>query len=425
MPTSSQIESKIWEQMQINARAAGLDASKFNEAHQQVVREVVQFLTTEPKPLPLPSSTPTNSLRRRIGRRMGWVNEDWQDTAVTHPAIPPIIICGKPGTGKTTFLYLLDNVLRELLELPDNIQPVMEKGTQRLAVHKRAHSGQQVSLLSVRKWTQLLHFYAWDVLTHTRDAAALARFVQDILLPMRVVFADEVEMTGYSPTIPELANLGILVVGTSNQYEFEQLDQRQLAPRIHRFEGVDMRLGNPADAIVLPNEPLWALFAEVLTEPLAREGQLAYRVRKRGEGFYLWLDLQTAVSAPMLETDWIQFLQTCFAQTMQSPFTAQSSFTLLLDNFSLDILKKDFNAVIRFVNLFDAIEQLGLAVLVRNQSQPPQLSREAMTFLKTTIYNAIGVPDDVKRKTAVGLDRCTSRIGQAGYKAHQHSPYAK
>lgn len=420
-----QLEEQIWKNVVVNAIFAGLDATKFGDEHRQVIAEIVRFLsTTKAKPIVLESSSATKrSFSKRLVQRArrGSDKRAAGETAVINPNIdpvPPIIICGRPGTGKTTFLYLLDNVIRHVLNLPDNIYPQMGKGEQIHPVHKRAYSGTQVSLLSVRKWTQLLHFYAWDIHNHALNDLDLARFVHKSLSPMRILFADEVEMTGYSPTIPNLAKYGILVVGTSNQYEFKQLDNHDLPVRIHRFEGEDMRLGNPSDAIVTNQDEFWALFADVATTPTQHTERISFQVQKRAEQLFLLLNLETAVKAPMLETDWIRLLETTYAQQMQTSYTAESSLTLLLDNFSLDILKTDFNAVIRFVSLFDAIEQLGLGVLVRHPEKTPELSREAMTFLKTTIYNAIGVPDDVKRKTGVGLDRCTSRIGQAGHKAH-------
>ncbi len=421
----TQLEEQIWKNVVANATFAGLDATKFGDEHRHVIGEIVRFLsTTKAKPIVLESSAATErSFSKRLAQRArrGGDKKVVGETAVINPNIdpvPPIIICGRPGTGKTTFLYLLDNVIRHVLDLPDNIHPQMEKFEQIHPVHKRAYSGTRVSLLSVRKWTQLLHFYAWDIHNHALNELDLARFVEDTLLPMRILFADEVEMTGYSPTIPNLAKYGILVVGTSNQYEFKQLDNHDLPAWIHRFEGEDMRLGNPADAIVTKQDEFWALFADVATMPTQYVEQLSFQVQKRDEQLFLLLDLETAVKAPMLETDWIRLLETSYAQQLQKSYSSESALTLLLDNFSLDILKTDFNAVIRFVSLFDAIEQLGLGVLVRHPETPPELSREAMIFLKTKIYNAIGVPDDVKRKTAVGLDRCTSRIGQAGHKAH-------
>ena len=419
----TQLETHIWKNVIANANFAGLDASKFDDEHQQIIQEIVRFLlTTKPKSiLQEPTRPKRKSLSRRIARRAGILDGASLETAVIDPTIqpiPPIIICGRPGTGKTTFLYLLDNVIRHLMALPDNIVPQMQKGERIHPIHKRAYSGQQVSLLSVKKWTELLHFYAWDVEAHGLNELDLAGFVQDYLLPMRVLFADEVEMTGYSPTIPTLAKFGILVVGTSNQYQFKQLDNHDLPARIYRMEGEDMRLGDPADAVVRKRDEFWALFDALASNDLQTSEQVVYRTEKRDTHLFVLLDLETAVKAPMLETDWSHFFQTIFAQQMNTTFATDSGLTLLLDHFSLDLLKTDFNSVIRFVALFDAIEQLGLGVLVRNAENPPELSRESMTFLKTTIYNAIGVPDDVKRKTAVGLDRCTSRIGQAGHKAH-------
>lgn len=397
----------IWQAILSQAEEAGLDPQKFTPAHRKIVNQIVTFLLTKPS---------KKSLHPQSKRSKVWLStflhrNQSEKTQPTWQSVPPIIICGEPGTGKTTFLYLLDIILRQAFDLPDNIETVMEKSNgRRHTLFKRAFNGTPISLLSVKKWSQLLHFYTWNVESHKLDLTAQDAFIEETLLPMRILFADEVEMTGYSPTIPDLARHGILVVGSSNQYEFQQLVDRAVPPHIYRFQGLDMRLGNPTDAIVGHQDRLEALFDRLQTEPVQRFEQLPYRLLK-DEPITLLFDFQTAVEAPLLETDWIQFLQSFYSDK------THPGMVLLFDDFSLDLLKANYNAIIRFVSLFDAIEQLGLGVLVRNKKQPPQLSKTAITNLKTHVYNAIGVPEEVKQKTVVGLDRCASRLGQAGHKA--------
>ena len=72
------------------------------------------------------------------------------------------------------------------------------------SIQKQWFNGQPTSLLSVRKWTQLLYFYAWDLSSHRLELEKGSEFIREKLRPMRVVFADEVEMTGYSPVPPEI-----------------------------------------------------------------------------------------------------------------------------------------------------------------------------------------------------------------------------
>ena len=131
----------------------------------------------------------------------------------------------------------------------------------------------------------------------------------------------------------------------------------------------------------------------------------------------MFAEAGTAVHAPLLENDWATFLQTL-------PRQPDEPLIFLLDDFLLDILRTDYNAIIRFVSLFDLIEQQGIGVLVRNQSGAAELSREALSHMKITIHAARGVPEEIKVKTAVGIDRCISRIGQAGHTAHRHLSYA-
>jgi hypothetical protein len=98
---------------------------------------------------------------------------------------------------------------------------------------------------------------------------------------------------------------------------------------------------------------------------------------------------------------------------------SSAPFILLFDDFSLETLRTDYNAIIRFVSLFDAIEQVGLGVLVRNQRETPQLSREAINHMKVTIQSSRGVTEEIKMKTVVGIDRLVSRLGQAGQNAQR------
>ena len=162
-----------------------------------------------------------------------------------------------------------------------------------------------------------------------------------------------------------------------------------------------------------PNSPAWAIFDQLQSLPIEQQEQLTYQQQIVADVLFLRLDFATAVRAPLLENEWANVLQTL-------PRQASTPLILLLDDFSLDILRTDYNAIIRFVSLFDLIEQQGIGVLVRNQVAGADLSREALAHMKITIHAARGIPEAIKVKTAVGIDRCISRIGQAGHKAHQY-----
>lgn len=370
------------------AARAGLDPARFNQTHADIIGRLADFLTAEPAAPP--------PKRRRL---------PWRNGHTAPNPVPPIILCGEPGTGKTTFLYALDSVLRYRFGLPDNIAPVMVKGDGReLAVHKRRFDGRPLSLLSVKKWAELFRFFAWDTAAHGFNHSDLHAFIDGTLVPMRILFADEVEMTGYSPTIPTLAAHGLLVVGTSNQYAFPQLAQELAPPVIFQFAGDDMRMGDPADAVVRPGEAGWGLFEAAASAPEQLFEGLSYRPYANA----LLLDFQALIKAPFLETEWTAFLQqACTAETC----------ILLIDDFSLERLRTNYDAIMRFVALFDAIEQVCVGVLVRHSADEPAFSREAITHMKVTIESARGIAEDVKRRTVVGIDRCTSRIGQAGFRA--------
>ncbi len=383
----------IWTDLLDAAERASLNPAVFNETHREIVAQIVAFLDA-----PLQTERP----------RKRWFR---QERPTIQPT-PPIIICGVPGTGKTTFLYVLDTVLRAHFGLPDAVTAVMQKADGRThTVHKRLFDGRAISLLSVSKWAELLHFYAWDTHQHRFDDAALHTFIRITLVPMRVLFADEVEMIGYAPTLPDLAKNGILVVGTSNQTAFRQLEQHDMPAQIYQFGGDDMRAGDPADAVVTADDPLWQLFVQAGQQPTARHEQLAFQVWENGGDPAVLLDFRPMIEAPMLDNQWLAFLQ----QVKGSAATL----TLLLDNFSLETLRTNYNGIIRFVALFDAIEQLGVGVLVRNVTARPQLSREAINHMQVTIETARGLPEPIKRRVVVGIGRCTSRLGQAGYRARQ------
>ncbi|MAU00343.1 MAG: hypothetical protein CL608_24645 [Anaerolineaceae bacterium] len=400
----------IWREIEATAVSAGLDPTRFDESHKEILGHIVTFLQ-QPVPASHASVEEKNHWSRWLPRLAVGKNGDGERPSAPPPA--PLIICGKPGTGKTTFLNVLDAVLRRVFALPDNIQPVMRKGSYHYTVSKRTLNGKPISLLSVKKWADLLHFYTWDRREHRMVTTDRAAFIRETLQPMRLIFADEVEMTGYAPTLPLLAQHGLLVIGSSNQHRFTQLEEMLVAPRIYTFSGVDLRAGSPADAIVQPDEPAWGIFNRLQKLPVQRQEQLAYQQQQIGNVLFVRLDFGTAVRAPLLENEWANFFQTL-------PWQVGDPLILLLDNFSLDILRTDYNAIIRFVSLFDLIEQQGIGVLVRNASAPAELSREALAHMKITIHAARGIPEAIKVKTAVGIDRCISRIGQAGHKAHQY-----
>ncbi len=400
----------IWQEIERTAVSAGLDPTKFSDTHREILAHIVTFLQ---QPAAAPAA-PTEE-------KSGW--SKWlpllaseKNGEVKRPSTPPpapLIICGEPGTGKTTFLNVLDVVLRRVFALPDNIQPVMRKNSYSYVVNKRFMNGRPISLLSVKKWADLLHFYTWDRDRHGLVAADRAAFIQETLRPMRLIFADEVEMTGYAPTLPDLARQGLLVVGTSNQHRFTQLEEMLVAPRIYRFGGVDLRAGSPADAVVQASDPAWETFNRLQKRPAEQYERLAYQQEQIEGILFVRLDFATAVRAPLLENEWANFVHTL-------PWQVDEPLVFLLDNFSLNILRTDYNAIIRFVSLFDLIEQQGIGVLVRNEAADAELSREALSHMKVTIYAARGIPEAIKVKTAVGIDRCISRIGQGGHKAHQY-----
>jgi hypothetical protein len=281
-------------------------------------------------------------------------------------------------------------------------------------IQKRLFNGRPTSLLSVRKWTQLLYFYAWDTESHRLELEKGNDFIRETLRPMRVIFADEVEMTGYSPTLPDIARQGILVLGSSNQYAFSQLADELMPPRIYRFTGDDMRQGNPTDALVNEGDAAWQLFERVRDRPYHLYGRLYYQLLQSSSTLYALLNFHEAVNAPLLEAEWLHFFQTAHHQTS---LEHQPPLTLLFERFSLDALHSNYNAIIRFIALFDAIEQLGVGVLIQNEGEEMELSRAALAQMKTAIENAPDVPPEIKTHTMVGIDRATSRIGQAAVRA--------
>ncbi|MEM9775289.1 MAG: hypothetical protein AAF902_11965 [Chloroflexota bacterium] len=402
----------FWQAVVDTAHEAGLDPTKFGAEHQEIVGRIAAFLKTS---FAEPSKETELESTGQWGRF--WWNRPLPEPEET--VISPIVICGVPGTGKTTFLYLLDRVLRQYVGLPDPIAPVMINiHEKRYSVPKRMFCGVPVSLLSVRKWSELHRFYAWDTEEHRFDRPRLSEFLQETIGPMRIIFADEVEPSGYSPTLPDMTEQNILVIGTSNQYDFPQLDLEKNSPILYYFEGPDLRTGDPADAVVSKAEKAWDLFDTLATGPLYEEEQMVYQMQVEQDRVSVLVNFRSAVQNPMYETDWFVFLsKTWDSLTDGKPLNSESKFTLLMESFSLRELRTDYNAVIRFVWLFDAIEQLGIGVLVRNHDQPAEISREAFNHMKVTIHTARGVTQDVKDRALVGIDRVVSRIGQAGVRA--------
>ena len=412
--SAGELADQIWSHVLEVAQIAGLDATKFGDDHQEIVRRVAEFLVAE---IPSPNES-LEDKKENSGWGSFWWNKEEPQSQET--VLSPIVICGVPGTGKTTFLYVLDRVLRDRLSLPDTIGSEMKNFHGRTyQVPKRMFCGSTVSLLSVRKWSELHRFYAWDITNHRFVRSRLEDFVDRSLAPMRIVFADEVEPSGYSPTLPDMTARNLLVIGTSNQYDFPQLELEANSPIIYRFEGPDLRSGDPADAVIWPYEETWELFDLLANEPMYKNQRLPYQTQLVDDSLAILLNFRAAVQAPMYETEWYQFLNRIWDDLTGKPGSLQpdSKFTLFLESFSLDELRTDYNAIIRFVWLFDAIEQLGIGVLVRNGDQPAELTREAFNHMKVTIHTSRNVTEEVRERTLVGIDRVVSRIGQAGVRA--------
>ncbi len=378
--------TELWNAVLAQATECGLDPSKFGEQHQAIITDVANFLASDIDP---------------------------------DAIIPTIVICGKPGTGKTTFLYVLDTVLRGKVGLPDNIPSSLMKERRTFSVPKRSFHTHQTSLLSVRKWTEMLNFMMWNQTTHSLIQEDLDDFIVNTITPMRVLLADEVEMEGYSPTLPDFGKHGILVIGTSNQYQFAHLDADLAPPNIYFMEGIDLRIGNPEDAIVTRTQKEWQFFNTLETGWETTVEQFSYRAKQFDDVVFIRSDFKTTVRAPILETRWAKLITDIFRLTRIDPQLAIKQTVLLLDNFDIDLLTRDYDALIRFVSLFDAIEQLGIGVLVRNTEAPPHLDPVTIENLKSTIASAIGVSTLTKTRTLVGIDRFASRLGQAGHHAQQ------
>ena len=405
---SAAVAARLWQAVNELAATAGLDNKLFGRQHRELVTVIAAFLAEPTRARPTPP-----------GDRRRWTRPGANPAPAPAP-VTPIIICGIPGTGKTTFLALLDTVLRGVFGLPDRIQPVMSKhdGSQ-FPIQKREICGQPISLLSVSKLSQLLHFYAWDLNRHGFDDADLDDFIYNTLLPMRIIFADEVETTGFSPTIPDLASRGLLVIGSSNQTRFEQLERELVPPHILTFTGEDLRRGNPAQAVVPRQHTLQELFAELSAHTHYQYEFLTYGCRLEEEISYLYIDFEAAIYAPLLETKWVRLFQEVLNHTTggAQPLGLQTPLILLLDNFSLDILAVNYNATIRFISLFDAVEQHGLGVLVRHAPDSLVLSPETIAAVKETIREAPIANLKLKQSTLSGIDRWSSRLGQAAFRA--------
>ena len=401
--------AKLWQGVHELAAAASLDNTLFGPQHQELVRAIAVFLTQ-----PVRKTSPVADNNRR------WRRPDYTDACEPTEPVTPIIICGVPGTGKTTFLALLDAVLRAQFGLPDQIRPLMNKhdGSQ-LSIQKREIFGQSISLLSVSKLSQLLHFYAWDLGRHGFDDNDLDDFIRETLLPMRIIFADEVETIGFSPTIPDLASRGLLVVGSSNQTRFEQLERELVPPRILTFVGEDMRRGNPAEAVVPGQHPLQLLFDDLAAHTQFQYEFLTYGCRLHDGLSYFYIDFHEAIYAPLLETKWVRLFQEVLKRTStgNQRLGLQTPLILLLDSFSLDVLAVNFTATIRFISLFDAVEQHGLGVLVRHAPDTLALAPETIEQIKQTIRDAPIANIKLKQSTLAGIDRWSSRLGQAAFRA--------
>lgn len=435
--TAENLTDEIWEAVLDKAEDADLDSSLLGKNHKEIVRLIAEYLSTEDERLDeqhrrRKANEALAERQREIrekskGRRRKPPTPEEEAILAQEPVtiidpINPILLCGPPGTGKTTFLYILDTVLRNEFDLDDNLKPRMRKSREQYhLLQKRSFDGDQVSLLSVRKWSELLRFYAWDVRQHKFEFNDLEQFIEDQLLDMKVIFADEVEIAGYAPTLTDLAKYGLLVIASSNQIDFPQFDVENLSPSIYMFDGPDMRIGEPEDAIVSSSDADWALFDTLKQASLVKRESVIYRYEKVDKNHFFYFDFPPTIRAPMLETDWLRLFNEAFIEATgrRKGIQSDTPLILLFDNYSLAAIRDDYNSIIRYISLFDAIEQIEIGVLVRNPEGSTELSRAAMEEIKQSIETTPGIVEEVKRRTLVGIDRSTSRIGKAGLRAKE------
>ncbi len=183
-----------------------------------------------------------------------------------------------------------------------------------------------------------------------------------------------------------------------------------------------MRLGDPSDALVAKSDAVWQVFERIEERPFRQFEPLSYQRIRENATVYALLNFDDAVNAPLLEAEWLDFFQTSYQQMSHAGALLQtgSPYVLLFDGFSMQALQTNYNAIIRFITLFDAIEQLGVGVLIKDSGEGLSLSRQALEEMKLLIQNRTDVSREIKEKTLVGLDRATSRIGQAAVRARHY-----
>lgn len=332
--------------------------------------------------------------------RKGWLG--WRRSTTEARRVPPLLLTGPVGTGKTTLMMLLDRALPEASSAAVFQQEIEAHAS-------TAENGSGLELIEVRplmlmgrdhnvatgvlrlpELQTLYRLFTYDRRRAAVDPEAARCFAQ--LFQNRVVFVDEFvpdTVTSFPmQVINHLADSGVQVVLSSNRRETPFVEGVQVIP----VEGADMRVGDLA-RVARPVAPdaRFDGFAGVPSTPFGHIAR-GLQARLQTVNGQRWMCLRYPEVANVPAT-WASFQR-----------LLQHADVVLVDEVPIFDPARDANwdATRRFVFLIDALYDERRPVLLR-------------------LTNAAALPDDFDPDTlaaiylpelVVDLERVVSRLRQ-------------
>jgi Cdc6-like AAA superfamily ATPase len=334
----------------------------------------------------------------------------------------PIIITGKPGRGKTTFLHMLS------LALPESRQFVAQFGNQAKRYHNEDTTeipyekivapgtqvdGQNTRVIRLDAFFSLVNFLSYNP-SSFRPFDPLASSWLEKEMSERVIILDELSPDN-GGNILSWAKAGALIVVTSNQSDLTHL------PRGTCFyieiTGEDLRVGTLDSACISLDE----LEASFQTQERQSEGGHNFvieylKLKRDGSDVgqkVAKIDFHAAMRAALNTSQWTELLR----QTADGYIIVNFPLLSLGENIEYDSTFIDF--IQKLINFFDAVESSSSPVLIL-------LDEESVaTDLRSALQFAIDkLNENSSRMSANGqnnvsnmavqLERAVSRMRAAG-----------
>ncbi len=334
--------------------------------------------------------------------KRSWWQSIFGETQTQPTRVPPLLLSGPVGTGKTTLMMLLDLALpkascaslfsRQILGHATTAKngsgpvPIQMCPLALMGEHKNVPTG----VIRLRELQTFYRLYTYDRQASREDLLAAKEFAE--LFRHRIVFIDEfvpdVVTSFPMKVINHLADHGVLVVLSSNRRETPYVEGVQVLP----IEGDDMRTGDLA-RVCLPSgsDERFDQFQEIEARSYDHVARgLQAKVHQIKNKTWMYLDFEQFSLVP---ADWLAFQH-----------LLQYADVLLLDNMYLFDQKQagGEDTARRFAFLVDALydERRPIRIRMTNQELLPN-------HFDAEMLRPFYLPD-----VLIDLERVISRLRQ-------------